>query len=44
MYIDDPHKSSWHSNKLLVYNGGIPKTGTDIPDAKSLVILVEHIL
>ena len=33
--IDESHKSSSHSNKLLVDNGGIPKTKIDKPSAKN---------
>ena len=34
--------SKKHSNKLLVYNGGIPKTRMNNPSAKNFDRMVKH--
>ena len=34
--------SLWPSNKLLVYNGGLPKTGRNDPIATAFGNMVEH--
>ena len=35
--IDESQKSSYHSSKLLMYNGGIPKTRINNPIVNKLV-------
>ena len=42
--MDESHISSSHSNKLLVYNGGIPRTRMNNPNAKKFGDVVEHTL
>ena len=40
--IEESHMSSWHGNKLLVYNAGIPKTRMNNPNAKKFVNIAQH--
>ena len=41
---DESHMSSYHNNRLLVDNGGIPKIGKINPNEEKFGDIVEHTL
>ena len=41
---DDSHMSLWHNNKLLMYNGSVPKTRMNDPNTKKIDDVLEYTL
>ena len=42
--IEEFQLTPWHNNKLLMYNGGIPKTRINNPNATIFGSIIEHTL